>query len=798
MADNKELNSDRTERKIPVFTVFKNNSILKNIFVIDSPPNPVDSGDKPIDREFEEVLLVGRHPDCNITLEHPSISRFHLRIHSKPSSQIISVVDLSSVHGTRVSGVKIEPGVQIQLNEGDSLQLGGSSRIYRLHWIPLSFAYDLEKPFLPPLDTLLDTEEREGEGDFQDDNHIETLADDLDNVNLLFSDENSKPQLENSVQKSVFEEDTENKDDLNQKTILSDDEVPLLLDTHLETENSSFIEMSQTPKPSFAEVENEPKSLLLETENVCKPENDDLRRSLIEEIVNLSPESKITCEKENPESLEQKSNCSSIWSRRGKPSSAIKIQTSRDNKSKKGAEIKIQKIGSPKALFTGFIEEEEEEIFTPDKENFTPNTLLQRAMKKKMDKSEGAKIKSPKVLFTGFVEEEEEEDDEIFTPNKENITPNTRLIRSMKKMDKNDQEIKPFTTFNGSSSAKSKPSTSKVLSSKDENGENINSNTLSLKSSIKKKCSKLRTPFAGENSDSSTFSKTKQTRTRFGSSMKLQDSKTQLAMDTTKSRIERVPFQSLLVDSIVKKKSEASDLLWKRNPVMRKWTMVVDTNCLIDKKSISSLRLLQGIKGTQLVVPRTVIRELDCMKRRASLFRRPSSEAAALALDWIEECMLTTNWWIRVQSLGEEERKIAETPPSSPQFSDVERFGFVGFPLTPLAEDHILECGLLFRKIINSEGGRLVLLTNDVTLKIKAMAEGLLCETVEEFRGSLVNPFSERFLWADSSPRGATWSCFDDVVLRKRYDCDHLTRKMTTRSSGEGGNGLKLILQYKV
>lgn len=91
------------EKKIPVFTVLKNNSILKNIFLIDSPPDPLllppststkEEGKK--EELLEEILVVGRHPDCNITLEHPSISRFHLRIHSIPSLQSLSIFDLSS------------------------------------------------------------------------------------------------------------------------------------------------------------------------------------------------------------------------------------------------------------------------------------------------------------------------------------------------------------------------------------------------------------------------------------------------------------------------------------------------------------------------------------------------------------------------------------------------------------------------------------------------------------------------------------------------------------------------------
>ncbi|KAH6799546.1 hypothetical protein C2S51_036030 [Perilla frutescens var. frutescens] len=127
MAENQEQMMPK-EREIPVFTVLKNDCILKNIFVLDNPP-PISSSSSAenVDQESEEeeVLLVGRHPDCNIKLEHPSISRFHLRIHSKPSSRSLFVTDLSSVHGTCISGKRIEPEVRIKLVLGDTLKPGG-------------------------------------------------------------------------------------------------------------------------------------------------------------------------------------------------------------------------------------------------------------------------------------------------------------------------------------------------------------------------------------------------------------------------------------------------------------------------------------------------------------------------------------------------------------------------------------------------------------------------------------------------------------------------------------------------
>ena len=80
-----------------MFTVIKNKIIVKNIFVINKPQEMEDEKD-PHNQglKTEEVLIVDGHPDCNIMLTHPSISRFHLQIHSKPFSQKFSIIDLSS------------------------------------------------------------------------------------------------------------------------------------------------------------------------------------------------------------------------------------------------------------------------------------------------------------------------------------------------------------------------------------------------------------------------------------------------------------------------------------------------------------------------------------------------------------------------------------------------------------------------------------------------------------------------------------------------------------------------------
>ncbi|XP_055833730.1 FHA domain-containing protein PS1-like isoform X2 [Solanum dulcamara] len=809
MADKLEISPPiEEEKKIPVFTVLKNGAILKNIFLLDNPP-PCSNQES----EIEEILVVGRHPDCNITLEHPSISRFHLRIHSKPSSLSLSVTDLSSVHGTWISGKKIESGVKVKLKEGDRMQLGGSSRVYRLHWVPISHAYDLENPFVP---TLGESEPEEStEEEHQDESG--------------FSLQNDQ------IQKEDY------------------DMVQGLLD-------SSFSGMSSLPHLRSL---TPPAPPMLEQMRSPFPDKYEAANQNLPGNIHEEGQSPIETADGTPPRSQQR--CSSIWSRRGKTSS-VQIQTGRDRamNEKIDMETEVESLNHEiagtlsvsKDLFASGNKDKEEEVFTPDKENHTPSSLFLGSMKKSC-LSEMTNRSDRKSLLSNM----DETDEEIFTPDKENMTPETLQLRLMKKMGSQHQIKlpKPFKSsslklvvepkFNQAAGCVSHKkeklgsTTKSTESNMDENDEeiftpdkeNMTPDTRLMRSMTKiGKLEDLKhlesfkfsldnvvdpifnqngTPFSSEK-DSLTDKVLEEQKLKILASRNPGRSE----VNTVKNRRDRVPLQSLLVNYPAKTSSifPEEDIKFRDNPIkhpetkenesvmeQKRWTIVVDTGSLLNKESRKSLQLLQGLKGTYLIIPRTVIRELDCMKRRASLFRRTTEVSAAL--EWIEDCMINAKSWIHVQSCAEETRAVAPTPPAtaplslfseengmfpvgSHQFSP--HSGLMEFA-SPTAEDHILEYALFFKR--TKRNGQLVLLSNDLTMKIKAMAEGLNCETAEEFRESLVNPFSERFLWKDSSPRGRTWACEDDFVLRETYY--HGPPKKPSMS-GEAAKGLKLVLLH--
>lgn len=58
-----------------------------------------------------------------------------------------------------------------------------------------------------------------------------------------------------------------------------------------------------------------------------------------------------------------------------------------------------------------------------------------------------------------------------------------------------------------------------------------------------------------------------------------------------------------------------------------------------------------------------------------------------------------------------------------------------------------------------------------------------------------MNPFSKRFLWVDSSPRGSTWSLSEEMSFTQNY-YDQLPNTRKVNMAAENAKGLKLILLH--
>ncbi|XP_071079378.1 kanadaptin-like [Haliotis cracherodii] len=102
------------------FEVLKNGSIIDNIDLTKQP-----------------FYVFGRLPSCDVTMEHPSLSRYHAVIQfstsdSEKREKGWYLYDLDSTHGTWINKVKVKPKVYNRVRVGHVVKFGGSSRLHIL------------------------------------------------------------------------------------------------------------------------------------------------------------------------------------------------------------------------------------------------------------------------------------------------------------------------------------------------------------------------------------------------------------------------------------------------------------------------------------------------------------------------------------------------------------------------------------------------------------------------------------------------------------------------------------------
>lgn len=109
--------------------------ILKNGAIVDTVP-----------LNQRGFFVVGRLPVCDVSLEHPSISRYHAVVQYRSQAgesesvgeeEGFYIHDLGSTHGTVVNKSKIPPRTYIRLRVGHVLKFGGSTRLFILQVNPV-------------------------------------------------------------------------------------------------------------------------------------------------------------------------------------------------------------------------------------------------------------------------------------------------------------------------------------------------------------------------------------------------------------------------------------------------------------------------------------------------------------------------------------------------------------------------------------------------------------------------------------------------------------------------------------
>ncbi|XP_029651248.2 kanadaptin [Octopus sinensis] len=102
------------------FDVLKNGSIIDKVNLKEKP-----------------FYIFGRLPTCDVTLEHPSLSRYHACIQHCGTTcdryqQGWYLYDLDSTHGTWINKIQVRPKVYHRIRVGHVIKFGGSSRLFIL------------------------------------------------------------------------------------------------------------------------------------------------------------------------------------------------------------------------------------------------------------------------------------------------------------------------------------------------------------------------------------------------------------------------------------------------------------------------------------------------------------------------------------------------------------------------------------------------------------------------------------------------------------------------------------------
>src|SRR5262245_13814337 len=91
------------------------------------PAQLLSLGDGPSILLDKPILLVGRHPECDIQIESRKISRRHCCIAQVGDYLVIR--DLGSTNGIRINGIRVLEG---RLRGSDEVTIGGNR--YRVTW----------------------------------------------------------------------------------------------------------------------------------------------------------------------------------------------------------------------------------------------------------------------------------------------------------------------------------------------------------------------------------------------------------------------------------------------------------------------------------------------------------------------------------------------------------------------------------------------------------------------------------------------------------------------------------------
>eukprot|EP00250_Pteridium_aquilinum_P033135 c5232_g1_i1 orf=313-2619(+) len=682
--------------------------------------------------DSRDSFVLGRHTNCDVLLAHPSISRHHLEVQLLHATRELRLMDMDSVHGTWIDGMQIPSLTPHTVKEGVTIKLGASSRIYKVQWLHHPMPASSNERSITP----------------------EALDSNISKTGtvLACSTKSNDPCAE-SIQtgplqpvKSLESSDS-GSDNRRLGCILHAEGRPSPCCKHEAALPHKLQEIAPSGYPaSGIETFNKNVSLQLTQQQQRKgklPPLPPASRRI--PFAPLSQNAESPTVKKKPTNAEKK-----LAEKRLEMESTNKLKGEGEENVVSGSGLWLRRCNStPSPMLNTSAS-----VLLPPA--LCPPTQASKACYFNAMKPEKA-MPSPKGSLT--IKTVRNVDD--------GKIQNSDLKCSMQQTVDGENELERQLLVNLQDKGRSERS--------DQEGGADQVYSLSNSSSFDQAVGEEEYPSDKENQEPD-FYMGKQSR---GGTM---------GTSSGAIVISRKPFQPLILTpngdfkpasspsssfigarddgSIATVYSRPSSVVQNLDYMLQKlkgatrseprheWHMVVDTTCLMDPNSFKCLKLLEGIKEVRLIIPQIVIRELDFSKGKDK--GRMSSNAV---LKWIESCMLKHPSWIHVQNFSENLPVSASTPPASPHnvySASSTCAGAFGDLMSPTSGDRVLSCALVFSTTIFD--GQVALLTNDTALKIKAMAEGIVCEEATTFCDSLLSPYSERFLWAGSIAHGPHWT----------------------------------------
>jgi predicted component of type VI protein secretion system len=103
---------------------------------------PINAGSAPAVQISRPVILIGRHPECDVRIDSPQVSRRHCCVAMAYDRLVIR--DLGSRNGVRVNGQVVD---EARLKHGDEVAIG--QFLYRLEYFEPA-----PQPTRPPRPTV--------------------------------------------------------------------------------------------------------------------------------------------------------------------------------------------------------------------------------------------------------------------------------------------------------------------------------------------------------------------------------------------------------------------------------------------------------------------------------------------------------------------------------------------------------------------------------------------------------------------------------------------------------------------